>query len=242
MKGLFLVCLLALATYLHGFSLKEKICKGAPGEYVVTQQGGTYTVLLIRSLAEERLVLEEIDAPEVNLDEEKTAWKSWVEKGAPGHTAWVSYLIDLKQDKLIKGYSHTQEAWLYIDDPNHFLPRLLALGLEKTPAADRKKIGPPPAPEEADHRSLWMPSIIYEGKKVAKPEVTAWRSRWPADNSILAGCLVEIYFSHFTFPYWIEVKSPHYKASIRTIDSGKEMVSPKAELSTTLLFSHEKAP
>jgi hypothetical protein len=239
MRTLFLVLVVLLTTYLNGFSLKEKICKGAPGEYVVTEQGGTYTILLIRSISEERLVLEEIDAPSMNV-EEKGAWKSWVEKGAPGHTAWVSYLIDLKQDKLIKGYSHTQEAWLYIDDPNHFLPRLLSLGLEKTPAAERKKIGPPPSPEEADHRSLWMPSVIYEGKRVSKPDVTAWRCRWPADNSILAGCLVELYFSTFTFPYWIEVKSPHYKASIRTVDSGREMVSPKAQLSTTVLFSLEE--
>jgi hypothetical protein len=239
MKALFLVWIIALTSFLNGFSLKDKMVKGAPGEFVVTQQGGTYTVLLIRSLSEEAMVLEEIDAPTVNLEVDKVVWKSWVAAGAPGHTAWISYVIDLKQDKLLKGYSHTREAWLYIDDPNHFLTKLLSLPLEKTPQSQRKKIGPPPPAEEADNRSLWMPSVIFEGKKIAKSEVSAWRCRWPADSSVIAGCEVEIYFSQFTFPYWIEIRSPHYKASIKTVDSGKEMVSPKSLLSTGAWLSTE---
>jgi hypothetical protein len=227
MKRVILITSILITTFLNAFSLKDKIIKGNPGDYVVTEQMGTYTILLIRTLSDHHLLLEEIDIPKLNLDPEPASWKEWISQEAPGHTAWVSYLIDLKKNKLLESYSHSRAAWLYAEDPNNFLSRLMTLSLGKTPLDKRKRIGPPPNAEE-DHRALWMPSVIFEGKKKEKPSIDAWSTRWPSDNSIIAGCEIELYFSEFAFPYWIEIKSPHYKAAIRTIDSGRGMISPKA--------------
>jgi hypothetical protein len=225
MKRAILIVSILITTFLNAFSLKDKIIKGSSGDYVVAEQMGTYAVLLIRSLSDRYLLLEEIDVPTLNHDAEGS-WKEWISQDAPGHTAWVSYLIDLEQNKLIECYSHSKAAWLYADDPNNFFTRLMTLSLEKTPLDKRKRIGPPPTGEE-DHRALWTPAVIFEGKKIEKPSITAWSARWPYDNSIISGCEVELYFSGFSFPYWIEIKSPHYKAAVRTIDSGREMKSPK---------------
>jgi hypothetical protein len=226
MKRSILIISILLTTFLNGFSLKDKIIKGNPGDYVVTEQMGTYTVLLIRSLTDRHLLLEEIDVPTLNYDPQTSTWKDWISQEAPGHTAWVSYLIDLDQNKLLESYSYSRGAWLYAEDPNNFLARLMTLSLEKTPLDKRKRIGPPPNGDE-DHRALWMPSVVFEGKKIDKSPVTAWTTKWPHDSSIISGCEIEVYFSGFAFPYWIEIKSPHYRASIRTLDSGRQMSSPK---------------
>ncbi len=227
MKRTILIVSILLTTFLNAFSLKDKIIKGSPGDYVVTEQMGTYTVLLIRSLTDRHLLLEEIDVPTLNHDPQISTWKEWISEEAPGHTAWVSYLIDLEQNKLLESYSHSRAAWLYAEDPNNFLARLMTLSLEKTPLDKRKKIGPPPMGDE-DHRALWTPSVIFEGKKMDKSPITAWSTKWPHDSSIIAGCEIEVYFSGFAFPYWIEIRSPHYKASIRTLDTGRQMSSPKS--------------
>ena len=227
MKRFVLLFTILLTTALNAFSLKDKIVKGSPGDYVVTEQMGTYTILLIRSLSDRHLLLEEIDAPKLNLDPAPLSWKEWISQGAPGHTAWISYLIDLEKNKLLESYSYSRGAFLYVEDPNHFLARLMTLSLEKTPPDKRKRIGPPPNGEE-DHRALWMPTVTFEGKKMEKPSITVWTARWPSDNSIIANCEIELYFSGFAFPYWIEIKSPHYKASIRSLDSGRGMTSPKS--------------
>jgi hypothetical protein len=227
MKRIVLIISILLTTFLNAFSLKDKLVKGNPGDYVVTEQMGTYTILVIRSISDHHILLEEIDAPKLNLDPAPSSWKEWISNEAPGHTAWVSYLIDLEKNKLLESYSHSRSAWLYAEDPNNFLSRLMTLSLEKTPADKRKRIGPPPNDDE-DHRALWLPSVIFEGKKMEKTSITSWTTKWPSDNSIIAGCEIELYFSGFAFPYWIEIKSPHYKAAIRSIDSGREMQSPKA--------------
>lgn len=227
MKRVILIVSILLTTFLNAFSLKDKIVKGNSGDYVVTEQMGTYTILVIRFLSANHLLLEEIDVPKLNLEPAPSSWKDWIAKEAPGHTAWVSYLIDLEKNKLLEIYSHSRSAWLYAEDPNNFLPRLMTLSLEKTPTDKRKRIGPPPNDDE-DHRALWLPSVTFEGKKMEKPPITAWTTKWPSDNSIIAGCEIELYFSGFAFPYWIEIKSPHYKAAIRTIDTGRAMRSPKA--------------
>ena len=226
MRRAVLILSILITTLLNAFSLKDKIIKGNPGDYVVTEQMGTYTILLIRSLSDKHLLLEEIDAPTLNHEPQTSSWKEWISQEAPGHTAWVSYLIDLEKNKLLESYSHSRNAWLYAEDPNNFLSRLMTLSLEKTPLDKRKRIGPAPLGEE-DHRALWMPTVTFEGKKMEKSSITVWTTRWPSDNSIIAGCEIEVYFSGFAFPYWIEIKSPHYRAAIRTIDSGQGMTSPK---------------
>ncbi len=225
MKKLLLIIAVLSISIINAFSLKDKIINGKQGDYAVTEQGGTSSVLLIRALTPTHLILEEIDAP--TLVRKSDSWKEWIAMEAPGHTAWLTYIIDLKNNQLQECYSYTQGGWLATNDSHHFLPRLLSLSLQKTAQDQRKRIGPAPEAGEEDRRSIWSPSVIVEGQKVDKAAITAWKTKWPTDGSLISGCEIEVYFSSQAFPVWIEVKSPHYKASLRSVDSGQGMSSPK---------------
>lgn len=226
MRVIFIILSVFALSFANALSLKDKVIKGEIGDYVVTEQGKVYTVLLIRAVTESRLILEEISVPESDGILDRISWKEWIESKAPGNTSWMAYEIDLKTNELIEGYSYSRRAYLYTGDPNHFLAKLLALSLKPTPEDKRRRIGPPPSEEETDHRAFWLPSVFFEGKQQKKPSLSSWIGRWPNDGSILANCEVEFYFGNFSFPYWIDVKSPHYRASIRTVDSGHHLNSP----------------
>ena len=225
MRIIFIILSIFALSIANAFSLKDKMIKGQPGDYIVTTQGNMISVLLIRSISEKALQLEEISIPKVILP--KMGWKEWIEKNAPGHTSWIAYEIDLKDNRLIECYSHSRREWLFVDDPNHFLTKLLTLNLKRTPENARKRIGPATADEEFDHRAFWSPPVVVEGKKIEKPAITPWSGKWPSDGSEIAGSEVELYFGTSPFPYWIDIKTPHYQASIRTLDSGSHMNSPK---------------
>lgn len=225
-KLIFVITIFSISL-LSGFTVKDKIMNGTPGDYVVTEQGGTSCVLIIRSLTSTHLILEEIDVPSIHRKSSDGSWKEWIAQEAPGHTAWISYIIDLKANQLRECYSYTQGVWLPTKDPHHFLPRLLSLSLQKTTHDQRKRVGAPPQQGEEDRRSIWNPTVVVEGKKLDKASITAWKTKWPSDGSLIAGCEIELYFSSQPFPVWIEVRSPHYKASVRAIDSGQAMSSPK---------------
>src|ERR1700690_1336291 len=76
-------------------SLLEKFQKAQPGDYIVTEQSKTYSLLLIRSITTSSLLLEEINVPANAIDLSKTSWKEWIENKAPHHTSWLMYEIDL---------------------------------------------------------------------------------------------------------------------------------------------------
>jgi hypothetical protein len=225
-KLLFLITFLSISI-LNAFSLKDKMVNGLPGDYVVTEQGGTSSVLLIRALTPTHLILEEIDVPSLSRKSSDGSWKEWIAQEAPGHTAWITYIVDLESCQLQECYSHSQGVWLPARDPQHFLPRLLSLSLQKTPQDSRKRIGAPPESGQEDRRSVWNPPVVVEGQKLDKAAITAWKTKWPSDNSLIADCEIELYFSAQPFPVWIEIKSPHYKASLRAVDSGHNMTSPQ---------------
>jgi len=226
MKLIFIILSVFALSIANAFSLKDKVVKGEIGDYIVTEQGKIYTVLLIRTLNENSLILEEISVPETDINLEKISWKHWIESKAPGNTSWRAYEIDLKTHELIESYSYSRHAFLYTGDPNHFLAKLLSLNLKPTPEDKRRRIGPPPLEDETDHRKFWNPPVFVEGKHIKKPSLNSWIARWPNDGTILSNCEVELYFGTFPFPYWIDVKSPHYRASIQTVDSGNHLNSP----------------
>lgn len=227
MKRIIFIITVLSISIINAFSLKDKIINGTPGDYVVTEQGGTSSVLIIRSLTPTHLILEEVDVPSLSRKSSDVTWKEWVAEEAPGHTAWITYVIDLQTGELQECYSHSQGAWLPTKDAQHFLPRLLSLSLQKTSQEQRKRIGVPPESGEEDRRSIWNPSVIVEGQKLDKAVITAWKTKWPKDGSLISDCEIELYFSSQAFPVWIEVKSPHYKASLRAVDSGHAMRSPR---------------
>ena len=193
----------------------------------MTAQEGNYSLLFIRSITADTLLLEEISVPEHQIDLKKIDWKKWVAGKAPGHTSWTLYEIDQKTGQLIECFSYSKNGWLYLDSTEQFLTRLLTLPLYPVPEKERKKIGPQPTHGEDDHRSPWNPALIIDGKKIAKPTFDVVKTQWPDDGSRLALCSIELYFDKsFPFPYWLEVHSPHYTFKMRTIDSGHALVSP----------------
>ncbi len=226
MRALILTILTFAISLVSGFDLKEKLASGNPGDYVVTLQSKMYTVLLIREISEMAITLEEISIPAADILDSKMSWKNWIEKKAPGHTSWSSYTIDFKTSTMLESYSYSKETWLYANDPHNFLANLLSLSLKKTPEDRRKRIGPSPNLGEDDYRKLWNPPVVFEGKTLEKAPVSVWTARWPKDGTLISDCDVELYFGDFPFPYWIEIKSPHYSVAIRSIDSGHKLQSP----------------
>ena len=226
MRTLILILFTFAISLVSGFTLKEKLTNGKPGDYVVTLQGKMYTVLLIRAISEDAITIEEISIPAEDIKDSKFSWKTWVEKKAPGSTSWSSYTINFKTCALQDSYSYSKESWLHTDDPHNFLANLLSLSLKKTPDEKRKKIGPSPNLGEDDHRKVWTPPVTLEGKMLDKAAISAWIAKWPKDGTLISDCDVELYFADFPFPYWIEIKSPHYSVAIRSIDSGHSLQSP----------------
>lgn len=211
-------------------SLKEKFSQAQPGAWIVTAQEGNCSVLSVRSMTQDTLLLEEISVPEALIDPKKTDWKKWVHEGAPGHTSWTLYEIDRKLGTLVECFSISKNGWLHLDESELLFLRLLSLPLSPIPEADRKKIGPPPGVGQDDHRAPWIPPLIVEGVKVHKPAFDVVRVRWPEDGSRLSLCAIDLYFAKdlpdYPFPFWVEVHSTHYQFKMRAIDTGRSLVSP----------------
>lgn len=232
---LFRKCLIASTAFLlfvtepcFSFTLGDKLKKAEKGDYIVTEQDKNYSLLLVRSVNNNSALLEEISIP-VSSFPDKTSWKEWLSKGAPGHTSWIMYEIDLSTFELLESYSFTKRGWLFLDDSQHFLGRLLGLSLSKLGDEQRKKVGPAPHSDEIDRRKIWNPTVKIEGKKT-KLDCEVWKARWPKDDTILSSCDLQLYFAKgsesFAFPYWIEATNGHYTHAVKTIDSGKRLNSP----------------
>jgi hypothetical protein len=208
--------------------LKERFREAQPGDYIVTAQENSYSLLIVRSVSD-RLLLEEISVPEKQIDLKSVNWHEWLMRRAPGHTTWTFYTLDLKEGRLLDCFSYSKKEWVCLENQEQFLARLLQLELQPTPDKERKRIGPKGS-EETDQRKLWNPALICEGKKSERAVFTVMHTQWPEDGSPLSDCRVELYFDHarptFPFPYWIEVKSPHYAYKVRAIDSGHHLTSP----------------
>ena len=210
----------------HAVTLKDQLLKGSPGDYVVTEQEKNLSLLRIEKIDARELVLEEVVAPAAALELEKINWAVWMQKGAPGHSAWVRYRIDLKKGELLESYSLDHKEEISFQQP--LLSKMVLLELAKTPLASRRKIGPVPQAGEEDLRSLWLPRVIFEGKKVSKPACEVFEAHWPKDGSELADCRLEFYFLQgFPFPCWIEASNGHYTFKIHSLASGKNLQSPK---------------
>ena len=231
-----ILCCASPFPFLHGgvkessLLLREKYQSAHAGDFIVTELDNTYSLLFIREMTAEHLLLEEIAVPANQIDLDSITWDNWVKDKAPGHTSWTLYEIDPSTGNLIEAFSYSKKGWLYLDQTQQFLSQLLSLPLIQLNPDERKKIGLQPSSQEEDHRALWNPPVIINGKKLHKPQCEAWRGTWPEDGTPMGRCPIELYFlssdPSFPFPYWVEVKSPHYAFKMRTVDSGKGMTSP----------------
>lgn len=213
------------AAYAAPTTLKTRLQSGAVGDYVVTAQDKSFSMLRIREKTESRLVLEEITAPESRLDLNNLSWTKWLEQRAPGHSAWLLYEIDLNTGKLLECFSVSQRSWISVEEP--ILPKMLNLPLSQVDNEKRRRIGPQPQKSEEDTRALWIPPVTFEGAKLNKPSLEVLETRWPDDASELAGCHLELYFlPGFALPFWIETSNGHFTLKMRSVACGKASHSP----------------
>jgi hypothetical protein len=215
--------------------LRENLQRAVPGDYLVISSNKTDTLMHIYDKQNHILTIEEIAIPNCRKPE-SLSWKNWLEQNAPGNTSWVMYDINLHTGRMLRYYSFSKNGWFEISDSENFLSTLLNLKLTPIPQEARKRVGPKPK-SGPDWRSLWQPRMVVNGSVIKDVRFNAWQTRWPKDNSELAGKTIEIYLHLESqrypayFPYWLQVNGVVGKAKIRIIDSGTQLRSPKPSLS-----------
>lgn len=214
--------------------LKDRFQTAQSGDFIVCELNHSHNLVRVHENQGDTLLLEEITFPETLQKHGKAEWESWLNSGAEGHTSWIILEIDLKESRILECFSFFRNAWLALSENDSFLLKLLNLDLQPIPNSKRRKIGQAPR-EGIDTRKLWTPPLVFDGKKVAKPDFEAYEITWPKDESPLAAKRLEFYFdkSHpeFPFPYWGRVSNAAEAAyKFRVIDSGKGLASPTKEL------------
>lgn len=227
---LLLLLLFIIPSLFADHTIKERLNKARPGDFIVTEQGPAYSLLLVRAVELPRITLEEITVDKSNIDLKKISWKNWVENKAPNATSWTAFVLDLEKNTLLRSFSFLDNQWLFIENVDYFFTKFFSLPFRASKENERKKIGPAPMPGEIDRRKFWKPQLIREGKQYKQCDYEVLRSTWPSDKTQLAGCIIEIYMDAeqpaFPFPYWLEVQHPHFTFKIRAIDSGFGIQSP----------------
>jgi hypothetical protein len=216
--------------------LRDNLQQARPGDYLVIAAGKTNSLMHIYAKKDNIVTIEEVVIPETKCLT-PFVWKAWLVQGAPGHTSWVMYDIDLKTGEMLRYYSFTKRGWFDIPDADNFLSKLLNLRLTKIPDQLRRKVGAKPFSSN-DRRPLWQPRLVLEGQLIKNVPFNAWKTQWPKDGTDLSGKTIEIYLPYDNqlypsyFPYWLQINGVIGKAKIRMIDSGRSLVSPKPPLNS----------
>lgn len=216
--------------------LRDNMQRAQPGDYIVISSNKTQTLMHIYAKQNQILTIEEIAVPESKRSNE-LSWKDWIAQGAPHHTSWVMYDIDLQTGQMIRYYSFTKKNWFEIPDADNFLSKLLNLKFNKIPDSARKRVGPKPI-SGPEWRPFWQPRMIVEGDPIQGVIFDAWRTKWSRDGSDLSGKTIEVYLPRDNqrypayFPYWLQINGVIGKAKIRIIDSGSNLQSIKPPLSS----------
>lgn len=221
-----LLCLLLLPLQLLALDLKQEVAKATSGDYIVYAYKQSLVLFRVRENVPPLLVIEEISAAQSAVS---GRWQEWLTHNAPNHTSWTISRINVAKGVVESIFSVDEKAYLNANPAFQFLPTLFQLTLEPLAAHDRKYVGAEPRPGEQDLRRLWLPKIMFEGAQIF-PAVSAYRVRWPKDESELADKPIDLYFANNTaltyLPYWIEVSAGVGKAKISALDSGKGLSSP----------------
>lgn len=209
--------------------LEKRIEHAQSGNFSVIEGGKMITVLSLRSITPASLILEEISIPSPKIKTHPASWADWVKAKAPGHTSWSMIEIDRATLEIIECYSFSKAAWIEIGKEESLITTLLDLELERVSPSDQRKIGPPPQAGEADHRKIWTPSLVLDGKKKNEVQFDVYQTIWPKDGSELSGHRVILYFDQdecIPFPCWIQIEATHANVAVRMIDSGTHLPSP----------------
>jgi hypothetical protein len=211
--------------------LIEQLRQATVGDYLVTQQGRNSSLLLVRSVDNHRVVFEEITLPFAAHPANTEEWRVWLAQGAPHHTCWIAYLLNIQTGRIEHTYSYSQRGWINARQADHLFSTLMTLPFTPVPPSHRKRVGPPSLMGKEELRRPWNPPLVYEGVRQRNVDFTAYEATWPKDQSPLAGSRVTIYLPAFSssylsyFPYWIEAQANSY--TIRVVDTGRSLTSPQ---------------
>ncbi len=207
--------------------LRDNLSRANVGDFLVTDQNRTQTVLIIAAKDERVITIQEVSIPEGCFPSGLAAsWREWVQKGAPGHTSWVAYEIDPHDGALLESFSYTKNSWCDIPRADSFLSTLFNLPLTLMPDQSRRRVG------GNDRRRVWQPKLTVDGQVIPNAPFRSWRGRWPNDGTELGGKLIEAYLPTEEgkypsyFPYCLQVTGGVGKARMRIIDSGTGLRPP----------------
>jgi len=223
----------------NGLSLKDNLKRAQTGDYIVTSQSKTYTLLHIVSKNSNLLTIEEVSVPGSQLNLTNFSWADWLRNGAPNHTCWMSYTIDTNSGQMQDSYSYTNNAWYRVKMKDTYLPTLLKLNFTPISERERKKVSSPLSEGGTGGKVTWNPPMIVGGKRIPNVRFDAWRAYWPKDNSELSDKIVEVYLPQESerypayFPYWLQVSGVVGSSQMRIIDSGSGLVIPSRGNSPT---------
>jgi len=222
-----LFALVPIFCYSETIFLRNNLSRTEKGDYLVSVRNKNYTLILIEKKLADSLVIQEVTIPQQLFPRQCKTWRSWLEAGAPSHTAWVAYTVDLKTGKLQNYYSYIHQSYMNISETDNILSKLINLPLHPLPEYKRRHVG------TSDGRSrLWHPRMVVDGNSVPGVMFDAWEGRWPPDQSQLSGSTIHIYLPQKGkgypdyFPYWLQVKATVGKAKLRIVDSGHQLTSP----------------
>lgn len=232
----FILLFLWCSPVFGGIYLRDNLQRAEQGDFIVTAQNKTCTVLHVYEKDKNILTLEEVSLPAPRAKMVVGSWRSWIQAGAPGHTSWIMYTVNLLNGSVEKCFSFSKNRWCDPSATENFLGKLLNLHLKLVPLNERKKVGISSGPPSQDRRRLWQPKLIVDGMVIPGVPFNAWRTRWPNDSSPISGKKIEVYVPAENspypayFPYWLQIHGTLGKAQLRVIDSGKGLISPKPPL------------
>ena len=161
--------------------LRENLKQAKAGDYLVTAQNKSYTVLLIRNKEADHLSIEEITVPAKCIGSNKSfSWRRWVEGGAKGNTSWIMYNIYIPTGTIQQTFSFSRNEWITIPQAQNFLSTLLNLRLSAVPFNKRKKMALLPiltARIDAPYgsRALWLRAKSFLGQLLMPGVLTGQR-------------------------------------------------------------------
>lgn len=225
------ILLLLFPFFIHAEEslLKQNLKKAAVGDYVVIAQGKSNTLFHIFHVQNQLLTIEEITIPESLSCQVVKSWRDWVSNNAPQNTSWVHYQIDLDKEEMKNYYSFTKNGYFTVPDADNFLSTLLKLNLQSIPSNLRRMAGP----KVKGERTFWQPKMVVDGQILEGVVFDAYFTVWPKDDGPITGKTIEIYLPQNSkdypayFPYWLQAKGMAGQASVRVIDSGRGLFSPK---------------
>jgi len=240
-----LFSLIPILCFSQPLFLRDNLKRTEKGDYLVAVRNKNYTVILIEEKIGGSLVIQEMTIPKQLFPQNIPSWRAWVESGAPNHTAWVAYTVDLSTGQIHHYYSYPHRSWMNISETDSILSKLINLPFTPVPTHKRRHIG-----NSDGTRRLWHPRMIVEGQHVPGVRFDAWEGRWPYDQSQLSGSSIQIYLPERGmgypdyFPYWMQMKATVGKAQLRIVDSGHKLLSPRQfpmKLSTNSLTTESNS-